>query len=369
MTGLERNPPGGVGFLKVRTFETDWILALRQCCRAFRPGIQPARPPHESDKAQQRNGHKMADSLVTFESKPEARYLLAGWRRQWSNGGRISSGLPRYLIEKLEAQKIGEMDRTVSELCYPFQVAGTHDTYRPKTSYLEGLPAGPLQRENDFYDAGNGLIIFLGEEPWQQIELYARAFFQGISDLGISQTVAVEGVNGSAPPDLERRINCVYSKTEMKETLERYGVQFSSYGSEGRRGPTIAMALVTLAHYEYPDVEMFRFGAMAPLYPFTTREKEQLGINIDHQSFYDIMRRVRSMFKLDLDLSELRTMGESESNQLAERLEEIGEANAEAKQLIDRIREDYVYTPFVEPVDLDPALDDALNDILRGLDS
>jgi hypothetical protein len=75
------------------------------------------------------------------------------------------------------------------------------------------------------------------------------------------------------------------------------------------------------------------------------------------------------MFKLDLDLSELRTMGESESNQLSERLEEIGEANAEAKQLIDRIREDYVYTPFVEPVNMDPALDDALNDILRGLDS
>ena len=62
-------------------------------------------------------------------------------------------------------------------------------------------------------------------------------------------------------------------------------------------------------------------------------------------------------------------MGESESNQLEERLEEIGKANAEAKQLIDRIREDYVYTPFVEPIDMDPALDDALNDILRGLDS
>ena len=38
------------------------------------------------------------------------------------------------------AEKIGEMDRTVSELCYPFQVAGTHDTYRPKASYFEGLP-------------------------------------------------------------------------------------------------------------------------------------------------------------------------------------------------------------------------------------
>ncbi|MBM10903.1 MAG: hypothetical protein CL759_02345 [Chloroflexi bacterium] len=311
----------------------------------------------------------MADPLVTFGNKPVARYLLAGWRRQWSNGGRISSGLPRYMIEKLDAQKIGEMDRAVSELCYPFQLPGTHDTYRPKTSYLDGLPSEPLQRENAFYDAGNGLIIFLGEEPLQQIDLYAKAFFQGIQDLGISLTVAVEGVNGSAPPDLERRINCVYSKAEMKETLQRYGVQFSSYGSEGRRGPTIAMALVTLAHYEYPDISMFRFGSMAPLYPFATRENEQLGINIDHQSYYDIMRRLRSMFELDLDLSELQALGASESKQLAERLEEIGEANAEAKQLINRIREDFVYTPFVEPVDLDPALDDALNDILRGLDT
>ncbi len=226
-----------------------------------------------------------------------------------------------------------------------------------------------MQRENAFYDAGNGLIIFLGEEPWLQIELYGEAFFQGVKDLGISQTVAAEGVNGSAPPDLERRINCVYSKVEMKETLERYGVMFSSYGSDGGRGPTIGMALVTLAHYQYPDVEMFRLGAMVPLYPFTTSGKEQVGIDIDHQSYYDIMGRVRSMFKLDLDLSELRSMGESESGQLEERLKEIGEANAEANQLIDRIREDYVYTPFVEPVDLDPALDDALNDILRGFDS
>lgn len=310
----------------------------------------------------------MAESLVTFERKPEGRYLIAGWRRQWSDGGGISGGLPEYLIDKMGAQKIGEMDRTVSELCYPFQVAGTHDTYRPKTSYLEGLPASPFQRENGFYDAGNGLILFLGEEPWLQVELYASAFFQGIRELGISKTVAVEGVNGAAPPDLERRITCVYSKAEMKETLDKYGVQFSSYGSEGSRGPTIAMALITLAHYEHQELEIFRLGALAPLYPFTTRDSEQVGIKNDHQSYYDIMRRVRSIFGLELDLSELQVMGESESRELAERLKQISESNSEAKQLIDKIRDDFVYTPFVEPVNLDPALDDALNDILRGLD-
>jgi len=51
LTGLETNSLGGDGFLKAGTFETDWILALRQSWQAFRPSTQPARPP-KFDKAQ-----------------------------------------------------------------------------------------------------------------------------------------------------------------------------------------------------------------------------------------------------------------------------------------------------------------------------
>ena len=80
----------------------------------------------------------MAESLVTFERKPNGRYLIAGWQRQWSDGGGISGGLPEYLIDKMSAEKIGEMNQTVSELCYPFQVAGTHGTYRPKLPTSKG---------------------------------------------------------------------------------------------------------------------------------------------------------------------------------------------------------------------------------------
>ena len=92
----------------------------------------------------------MADELVVFQEKPSAQYLIAGWRRQWSDGGGISGGLPRYLIEKLEAKKIGELGSTVSSLCYPFQVAGTHDTFRPLAAYEDGLPSQPMHRENYF---------------------------------------------------------------------------------------------------------------------------------------------------------------------------------------------------------------------------
>ena len=309
----------------------------------------------------------MADELVKFETKPTAQYLIAGWRRQWSDGGGISGGLPRYLIEKTGATKIGELGSTVSQLCYPFQVAGTHDTFRPLAAYKDGLPSQPMHRENNFYDAGNGLIIFRGQEPWFRIDVFAEAFFQAIKDLGIIQTVAVEGVNGPVPPDMERRITCVYSKAELRENLDKFGMQFSSYGSEGRRGPTIAMALVTLAHYQYPDIELVRIGAMAPMFPFLTSNNEQVGISRDHRSFYDIMRRIKAMFNLDIDLSELQTLGDHECKELGERLDRIASANPDAKQLIDGARTDYTYTPFEQTVELNPSLDQTLDDILRNM--
>ncbi|MCH7620720.1 MAG: PAC2 family protein [Chloroflexi bacterium] len=309
----------------------------------------------------------MADELVIFEQKPAANYLIAGWRRQWSNGGRISSGLPRYLIEKLSAKKIGELGPQVSTMCYPFQVAGTHDAFRPVAAFQEGLPSESMHRENYFFDGGNGLIIFLGEEPWYRLDLYVQGFIEAIKELGIKQTVAVEGVNGPAPPDLERRITCAYSKATMKEDLERFGLQFSSYGSDGRRGPTIGMALVSMAHFEYPDIEMFRLGAMAPLYPLLSSNNQQLGITRDHRSFYDIMRRLNAMFDLTIDLNELKSLADVESRELQTNLEKLSDSSREARQVIEQVRAEYSYTPFEQRVELDPALDQTLEDILRNL--
>ena len=112
---------------------------------------------------------------------------------------------------------------------------------------------------------------------------------------------------------------------------------------------------------------MFRLGGMSPMYPFATADNQQVGIATDHRAFYDIMRRLKPMFNLSIDLSELQTMGEKESDGLRETLERISSSNAEAKSLIDRARSEFSYTPFVEPVDLDPELDRTLQDILGNI--
>ena len=309
----------------------------------------------------------MADQLVTFRERPPAKYMIAGWRRQWSDGGEISSGLPRYLIDKLNARRIGEMTQYVNLTCYPFQVAGTHDAFRPRVSFQDGLPTTDMHRDNVFYDAGDGLILFLGEEPWQRIDIYGQAFFEAIKELGVTMTALVEGYNGPSPPEMERNVNCVYSKAEMKEDLEKYGIGFSNYGSDRRAGPTIGMAMVTMAHYQHPDVEMVRLGAMAPMYPFLARNNEQVGIQRDHRAFYDIMRRLKAMFSLGIDLSELQSLGETESQTLQETLDRIGASDRSAKQIIDRARGDYKPLTFDEPVDLPAELDRTLEDIIRNM--
>ncbi len=308
----------------------------------------------------------MSDRLVTFQGKPQAQYMIAGWRRQWSDGGEVSSGLPRYLIDQTTAKRIGELGPEVYKKCYPFQVPGTHDMYRPKVAYQDGMPVGPMHRENYFYDAGDGLIIFLGEEPWSRMDIYGEAFFQAIKELGVAETVAVEGYNGAAPPDVERSISCIFSHPHMRERLEKFGMRFSNYGSQSRAGPTIGMALVTMARYRYPEVDIFRLGAMAPLYPFMARNSDPLGISKDHRSYYDILRRIKAMFKLDIDLSELITLGDRESSELQQALEELAASNPNAKEVIDRVRSDYNYEAFEEITELDPALDRALEDILRN---
>jgi hypothetical protein len=52
---------------------------------------------------------------------------------------------------------------------------------------------------------------------------------------------------------------------------------------------------------------------------------------------------------------------------LTETLEKISSNNREAKQLIESVRSDYSYTPFEQSVNLDPALDKTLEDILRNM--
>ena len=287
----------------------------------------------------------MEDAFDLLEiPKAKEMYMLAGWH-QWADAGSISSGLPQYLIEKLEARRIGEM---VSEDYYLFQIPGTHHFLRPQIKLEEGYRQAMSTRNNEFFYSGDeekGMVIFLGEEPHLRAERYADAFFDVVEALNVKRVVAVGGVYGAVPYDKDREVSCVYSLKEMQDELTRYAVRFSDY--EG--GTTIGAFMADQA--ERRGVEFVVFYAFVPAYDFSQISETVHGFSIenDFKAWYDLLKRANHMFSLTLDLTEL----ESESERLFTSIEvEINRLEEDTPELrirdyIESLSEDFTEKRFV----------------------
>jgi len=229
----------------------------------------------------------------------------------------------------------------------------------------EGHRESIEEKLNEFYYAGDddqGFVIFLGEEPHLNEELYAEAFFDVVEELGIERVAAVAGVYGAMPYDKEREVSSVYSHPSMKEELDKYAVRFSSY--EG--GATISMYLADQA--ERRGIEFFRFCAFVPSYDFSSTEVsvQPIAIGEDHKAWYDLMVRLDYMFGLDLDLSDLLQKSEEliaewdvKIAQVAESMPQLG-----VTQYMEKLSANFKEMTFVPLSDL---WSDGLKDLLDDL--
>ena len=117
------------------------------------------------------------DERVQLWETPTASemVMIAGWH-QWADAGSISSGLPAYLIEKLDTRKIGEISR---ERFFLFQMPGAHHLLRPEVHTKEGVVQDMRIIKTELYYTelgGKGLLIFLGEEPHVNRRRIRRSF-------------------------------------------------------------------------------------------------------------------------------------------------------------------------------------------------
>ena len=286
------------------------------------------------------------DSLVTLWEKPKAKeiYMIAGWN-QWADAGSISSGLPLYLIHKLNARKIGEL---ADDGFYLFQLPGAHHFLRPEVHLKEGYRQALDKPKNEFYYIENndkGLVIFLGEEPHLKVDRYVSALLDAVQELNIKRVAAVGGVYGAMPYDKDRQISCVYSIPAMKEELSRFAVRFSNY--EG--GTTIGTYIVDAA--ERIKLEFFVFYAFVPAYNFSelTNLVQAISIEHDFKAWYDLMRRFNHMFDMDIDLDELEHQSYELVLTMDAKIDEVEEQlpQLDIKEYMAQVTEEFEEKPFV----------------------
>jgi proteasome assembly chaperone (PAC2) family protein len=303
------------------------------------------------------------DELVDLWETPVDRenVMIVGWN-QWADAGECSSGLPRYLIDRLDARKIGIIK---PDTFYLFQIPGTHHLLRPEVTLNEGYRENMSVHRNEVYYAemeDKGLLIFLGDEPHQNEQRYADAFFDMVEALNVRRVVAVAGVYGAMPYDRDRDISCVYSLPKLKPELENYAVNFSDY----QGGATIG---TFLAHWaEFREVELVVLYAFAPAYEFS-----QLGITLqsmrveeDWKAWLDLLRRIDYMMALGLDLSDLEERSRDLVDAWDAKVDELEQEHPElhVRSYLQDLVKDFEERPFIP-------LDDAwneLDDLLQGMD-
>lgn len=305
------------------------------------------------------------DELVEFTEEPQGSggILIAGWR-QWADAGEISSGLPRYLVERTDAREIG---RIRADGFYFFQVPGAHHFLRPRIKLEDGFPLSLSRHENLFYAAeaategAAGFYLFLGDEPHLNIDRYADAFFDAARRLGVRRIVGLGGVYGSIPYDKERDVSCTYSVRAMKEELSDYSLRMSNY--EG--GATIGSVLVHRAAQE--GMEYLGLYGFVPAYDFSRPDMQAPGIQVetDFKAWYEIMRRFNRMFGLGLDLSHLEGLSDELVIALDEKMAELDRQMPElhVREYLDKLADGFEETPFMPVDDIwKQALDDLFQD-------
>lgn len=285
--------------------------------------------------------------VVDLWTIPQAEelYMIAGWH-QWADAGAISSGLPQYIINHLEATKIGEIK---PDGFYLFQIPGTHHLLRPEIKLEQGYRQTLQTRKNELFYVGNaqkGLIIFLGDEPHLAVDEYAKAFFDAVEALSVKRVAALGGVYGPVPYDKDREIACVYSQPHLKEEMSEYVVRFSDY--EG--GATIGSYLLDEA--EKRGLEYFAFYGFVPAYDLSQNQSiplQSLRIENDFKAWYDIMRRLSHMFGLEYSLSDLDERSDELINSMSAKIDELEQKlpQLNVKAYIEEVTGDFTETSFM----------------------
>jgi proteasome assembly chaperone (PAC2) family protein len=291
--------------------------------------------------------------------KPQAKenYLIVGWR-QWADAGSVSSGLPGYLVELLDAQPIGVIN---PDGFYLFQFPGTHDLVRPVVHFEEGYPKSLETPHNDLFYSGDdqlGVIILLGDEPHMDIERYVATLLNLAKDYNVKRIVGLGGVYGELPYDKERMISTNYSLPRLKQEVSQLAVNLSDY----QGGASIGSYVCRRAGDQ--DIEYVGLYALVPAYDISpiAHIGSSLRLESDYLAWLGVLRRIKYMLKLNLDLSDL----EKKSRQLVKMMDEkIEEIEREAPQLklrekLEEISAGFKETPFIP-------LDDVWEDELRRL--
>ena len=265
----------------------------------------------------------MASDKLRIYKKPKlsSPRILLGFSG-WMDGGKVSTGTIKCLIEKLGAQRFAEIG---PEGFYINNFPGSMEItalFRPHTKIKDGLIVSYEMATNVFfYNQKSNLILFLGKEPNLRWREFADCIFSLCSEFGVKMIYFIGSVAGLVPHTREPRIFCSVSDARLKETFQRYGVKFTDY-----EGPASIVTYLT-ANSSERDLSMASLVATIPAYVQGNNPK----------CIEAVTRRLASILGLRIKLDDLQDI----SDEFERRLNDVVQEQPELANTICKLEENY----------------------------
>ena len=209
----------------------------------------------------------------------------------WMDGGDVSTGTVRRLVELTAAQPIAEID---PEPFYIYNFPGSMEMaalFRPHIKIEDGLVRSLDMPTSEFYchEPAN-LVFFVGKEPNMQWRQYGRCIFRLSREVGVRRILFVGSYGGEVPHTREPRLYVTCSDKELLPEMQQYGV-----GRTGYEGPgSFTSYLMTQA--PSAQLEMVSLVTEIPSYLQGTNPS----------CIEAVTRRLAKILKLPVDLDSLR---------------------------------------------------------------
>ena len=263
-----------------------------------------------------------SDKLQIYQRpKMSKSRLLLGFSG-WMDGGDVSTGAVKCLIDKLEARKLAEIE---PKGFYIYSFPGSMEItalFRPHTQIKDGIiESYEIPTNTFYYSEENNLVLFLGKEPNLNWEEYTECIFSICAEFDVEMIYFIGSVAGLVPHTREPRLFCSVSESGLKEKFQHYGVNFSNY-----EGPASIITYLT-ANCVKQNIKMVSLVAAIPAYVQGNNPK----------CIEAVTRRIAGMLDVEVDLSDLSAISE----EFEKKLHEVVLEQPELESNIHKLEEDY----------------------------
>ncbi|UCG49578.1 MAG: PAC2 family protein [Phycisphaerales bacterium] len=240
----------------------------------------------------------------------------------WMDGGGVSTGTLKELVERTNAEKFAEIDPGDFYI-YSFPaVMDVAAMFRPHTRIEQGgIVAFDFPKNQFFCSESHDLILFLGREPNLKWGQYSDCIFSLCEHFGVKMIYFIGSVAGLVPHTREPRLFCATSTAKIRDNFKHYGVNFTNY-----EGPASITTYLTAASSSR-NLSMVSLVATIPAYVQGDNPK----------CIQAVTERLAGMLQLDLKLGRLRALSEEFEKKLSRLVQEQPQLAANIKKL----EEDY----------------------------